>query len=103
TYAVDYGVGLITLNKPEKLNAMSWSSWAEVETAIVQAEEDDATRAVVVTGAGRGFCAGTDLMSDEPEEQWHPRPFKGRAEMMRSRYLVTEQVYHCSKPTIAAV
>jgi 2-(1,2-epoxy-1,2-dihydrophenyl)acetyl-CoA isomerase len=103
TYEVNDGVGLVTLNKPEKLNAMTWGSWAELETALKQADDDEATRCVVITGAGRGFCAGTDLTSSETEADWHPRPFSGREEQMRSRYLVMEQVYHCRKPTIAAV
>jgi 2-(1,2-epoxy-1,2-dihydrophenyl)acetyl-CoA isomerase len=103
TYEVNDGVGLVTLNKPEKLNAMTWGSWAELETALKRAEDDDATRCVVITGAGRGFCAGTDLTATETEADWHPRPFSGRDEQMRSRYLVMEQVYHCRKPTIAAV
>ncbi|MEX2081253.1 MAG: enoyl-CoA hydratase-related protein [Dehalococcoidia bacterium] len=102
-YAVSDGVGWLTLNKPEKLNALSWGSWAEIETAIRAADEDDATRVVVITGAGRGFSAGTDLTVAGDESTWPARPFTGRDGMMRSRYLATEQVYHCRKPTIAAV
>ncbi|HMO54559.1 MAG TPA: enoyl-CoA hydratase-related protein [Tepidiformaceae bacterium] len=102
-YEVNDHVALITLNKPEKLNAMTWGSWAELETAMKGAEDDDGVRCIVITGAGRGFCAGTDLTSGETETEWHPRPFSGRDEQMRSRFLVTEQVYHCRKPTIAAV
>ena len=59
-YVVEDGVGRITLNKPDKLNALSWGSWAEIETVIEAANEDDAVRCVVITGAGRGFSAGTD-------------------------------------------
>ncbi len=102
-YDVNDHVALITLNKPEKLNAMTWGSWAEMETALRDAEDDDGVRCIVITGAGRGFCAGTDLTSGETEADWHPRPFEGREEQMRSRFLVTEQVYRCRKPTIAAV
>jgi 2-(1,2-epoxy-1,2-dihydrophenyl)acetyl-CoA isomerase len=102
-YSVDDHVALITLNKPEKLNAMTWGSWAELETAITDAEADDDVRCIVITGSGRGFCAGTDLTTTETEADWHPRPFSGRDEQMRSRFLVMEQVYQCRKPTIAAV
>jgi 2-(1,2-epoxy-1,2-dihydrophenyl)acetyl-CoA isomerase len=102
-YAVENGIGRITLNKPEKLNAMSWSTWAEIERAIKEAEEDDATKVVVITGAGRGFSAGTDLTDTRPESEWETRPFDGRDEQMRSRYLGCAQIYHCRKPTIAAV
>jgi 2-(1,2-epoxy-1,2-dihydrophenyl)acetyl-CoA isomerase len=102
-YEVEQGIGRLTLNKPEKLNAMSWGSWAEVETAIKLAEDDDDTKVVLITGSGRGFCAGTDLTASGGEAGWHPRPFEGREAQMRSRYLVMEQIYHCRKPTIAAV
>lgn len=102
-YSVEDGIARLTLNKPEKLNALSWSTWAEIESAIEQANEDDDAKVVLITGAGRGFCAGTDLTTTDAEEDWHPRPFKGRDGMMRSRYRGTEQVYKCRKPTIAAV
>lgn len=103
TYAVADNIARITLNKPEKLNAMTWSSWAELEHAITLAEADDDVRCVVITGAGRGFCAGTDLTDRRPESEWQARPFSGRKAKYRSRYLGTAQVYHCTKPTIAAV
>ena len=103
TVDVNDHVALITLNKPEKLNAMTWGLWAELETAMASSEADDDVRCIVITGAGRGFCAGTDLTATETEADWHPRPFSGRDEQMRSRYLVMEQIYRCRKPTIAAV
>ena len=102
-YSVEDGIARLTLNKPEKLNALSWSTWAEIESAIRMAEDDDNAKVVVITGAGRGFCAGTDLTSTQDESEWHPRPFAGRDAMMRSRFRGTELVYNCSKPTIAAV
>jgi 2-(1,2-epoxy-1,2-dihydrophenyl)acetyl-CoA isomerase len=102
-YSAADGIARITLNKPEKLNAVSWGSWAEVESAIAAAEADEEVRAIVITGAGRAFCAGTDLTETRPESEWPRRPFAGRQAKYRSRYLATAQVYHCSKPTIAAV
>lgn len=102
-YSVDGGIARITLNKPEKLNALSWGSWAEIENAIAMAEADDAAKVVLITGAGRGFCAGTDLTAGTTEADWPARPLGGRPGMMRSRYLATAQVYYCKKPTIAAV
>ena len=102
-YSVEAGIARITLNKPEKLNALTWGSWAEIENAIAMAESDDAAKVVLITGAGRGFCAGTDLTAGTAEADWPERPLTGRPGMMRSRYLATAQVYHCKKPTIAAV
>ena len=92
----------ITLNRPEKLNAATWSTWAEIETAIDRAEADDDIRCVVITGAGRGFCAGTDLTAD-PSAPEFPRPVTGRAAALRSRYLGPERVHRCRKPVIGAI
>jgi 2-(1,2-epoxy-1,2-dihydrophenyl)acetyl-CoA isomerase len=102
-YEVDDYVATITLNKPEKMNAMSWGSWAEVEQAIALANDDDDARCVIITGEGRGFCAGTDLTVTTDESQWPVRPYEGRTGRLRSRYLGTSDVYNCRKPTIAAV
>src|SRR3546814_3911672 len=55
------GVTLITLNRPEKLNAMSAELVEELHQALLAAGSDRACRAIVLTGAGRGFCAGLDL------------------------------------------
>ena len=103
TYAVEDGIARLTLNKPEKLNALSWGSWSEIENAIADADSNDDVKCVLITGAGRGFCAGTDLTGQGAEADWPERPLTGRPGMMRSRYLGTAQVYHCRKPTIAAV
>lgn len=101
-YEVKDNTAWITLNRPEKLNAVTWSSWAEIEAAIDRAEADDDVRCVVITGAGRGFCAGTDLTAD-PNAPQFPRPIEGRAALQRTRYLGPERVHRCRKPVIAAV
>jgi enoyl-CoA hydratase/carnithine racemase len=55
------GVALLTLNRPERLNAMSRQLVADLHAGLAEAGADPATRVVVLTGAGRGFCAGLDL------------------------------------------
>ena len=100
-YEVEGGVARITLNKPDKLNALSWGSWAEIETAVEAANDDDDVRCVLITGAGRGFSAGTDLTAGAGDER--PRPYQGRTGTLRSTHLCTATVYDCRKPTIAAV
>ncbi len=55
------GVARITLNRPERLNALNWNSYEELAAAFDECEYDDDVRAVVITGAGRGFCTGEDL------------------------------------------
>jgi 2-(1,2-epoxy-1,2-dihydrophenyl)acetyl-CoA isomerase len=102
-YKVEDGVARLTLNRPEKLNALTWGTWAEIETAMAMANDDDETRAVLITGAGRGFSAGSDLTAQGTEASWSPRPRSGRAAQMRTRFRGTSDVYHCRKPTIAAV
>jgi enoyl-CoA hydratase/carnithine racemase len=60
-YGVDNFVATITLNRPDKLNAWTKEMDAEARHAIEAARDDGAVRAVVITGAGRGFCAGADM------------------------------------------
>jgi len=60
-YEVADGIATVTLNRPEKLNAWTMRMAAEVRHACVTAERDPAVRVVVVTGAGRGYCAGADM------------------------------------------
>ncbi len=61
TYQVDGGVALITLNRPDRLNALIPGMGERYADLLRQADADPAVRAIVVTGAGRGFCAGADL------------------------------------------
>jgi len=60
-YAVEGGVAVVTLNRPDKLNAWTRTMETEVRTAMEAAAADAAVRAIVLTGAGRGFCAGADM------------------------------------------
>jgi len=60
-YELDGAILTITLNRPEKLNAYTAIMGRELEDAFIRADEDDAVRVIIVTGAGRGFCAGADI------------------------------------------
>ena len=60
-YEVKDPIATITLNRPDRLNAFTNRMGDEIKHAIAQAEEDPAAVAIVLTGAGRGFCAGADL------------------------------------------
>lgn len=54
-------VAVITLNRPERLNAWTWKMGAEMQDAVERCNEDDGIGCIVVTGAGRGFCSGADI------------------------------------------
>ena len=60
-YSVKDRVATITLNRPDRLNAYTQVMGAELRDALAKAEADDTVRAIVLTGAGRGFCAGADM------------------------------------------
>ena len=63
-YEVEGGIGTLTIDRPEKRNAMTYAMLADFHNAIECAGRDDATRVVILTGAGGAFCAGTDLSED---------------------------------------
>jgi enoyl-CoA hydratase/carnithine racemase len=60
-YATEGAVSVVTLDRPERLNAIGAELLADLHAALVAAQNDPATRAIVLTGAGRAFCAGDDL------------------------------------------
>ncbi len=60
-YDVDDSIATVTLNRPEKLNAWTRQMEHEVRAAMTAASSDEAVRAIILTGAGRGFCAGADM------------------------------------------
>lgn len=60
-YAVEEGVATLTLNRPERMNTISRDMLGEIARLLVIANEDEAVRAVILTGTGRAFCAGLDL------------------------------------------
>ena len=75
-YDVDNRVATITLNRPEQLNAWTRTMEIEVRAAMTRATQDEAVRVIVLTGAGRGFCAGADMniLSDASAAGGDQRP-----------------------------
>ena len=75
-YSVTGHVATITLNRPDKLNAWTRTMEAEVRQAMQEAAADDNVRTIVITGAGRGFCAGADmsLLQSVVDRRVHPLP-----------------------------
>src|SRR4051794_13019946 len=62
-YDVADRVATLTLNRPAKLNAWTMRMEGEVQDALLRADQDEDVRVIVLTGAGRGFCAGADMAS----------------------------------------
>jgi len=60
-YGVEAGIATVTLNRPERLNAWTVAMQHDVHDAMHRAAADDSVRAIILTGAGRGFCAGADM------------------------------------------
>jgi enoyl-CoA hydratase/carnithine racemase len=79
-YSVSGRVATVTLHRPDKLNAWTRTMEAEVRQAMQEAGSDEHVRAIVLTGAGRGFCAGADmsLLQDVVDGRVHPPPEPGR-------------------------
>jgi enoyl-CoA hydratase/carnithine racemase len=96
------GVLTITLNRPDRLNAWTPTMGEELMEAFDAADADDGVRAIIVTGAGRGFCAGADLQAGGATFDWRERQSSG--EIPRDgggRF--TLRVFDCTKPVIAAI
>jgi enoyl-CoA hydratase/carnithine racemase len=93
-YAVEHGVARITLNRPDRRNALSWDLVGELRAAFARAKDDPAVRVCVLTGTGdKAFCAGADLTPDAPVTHED----RGRlADLFRDLYAL-------GKPTIARV
>lgn len=75
-YTIEDRVAVITLNRPDRLNAWTPAMQASVKRAMVAASKDDNVRVIVVTGAGRGFCAGADMagLQQIQPANWDERP-----------------------------
>jgi enoyl-CoA hydratase/carnithine racemase len=96
------GVLTITLNRPERLNAWTARMGKELRAAFDQADADDEVRAIVLTGAGRGFCAGADLEGGGDTFDYTKRDTAGSAGRDNGGEF-TLRVFESTKPTIAAI
>ena len=113
-YAVEDNILTITLHRPEKLNAFTGKMLVELIDAFDRADADDAVRAVIVTGAGRAFCAGADLSAgantfdragrdDMPPEAASFTLDWSHEAMRDGGGRVALRIFQCLKPVIAAV
>jgi 2-(1,2-epoxy-1,2-dihydrophenyl)acetyl-CoA isomerase len=104
-YEKEGGIATITLNRPDKLNALDNVLLLDLINAFDDAREDDAVKALIITGAGRGFCSGADLASpvsgSNPKQPNINRPMK--LEPFIGFGAMARRLHEFPKPVIAAV
>ena len=96
-------LALITLNRPEKLNAISKTMLSELNSAIDLAEEDDKARVILLNGNGRAFSAGFDLEPDANEEQSRDQALAALKKELYDDFDLIMRFWDSPKPTLAAV
>lgn len=105
-YEAAGGIARIVMNRPEKRNALNHQLLDDLDTAFRHAEQDDDVRVVILSGAGRSFCAGYDLSGSyytsvpEKEGRWTVANSLMTLRAVEARY---QRIWNCPKPTIAQV
>ena len=97
--SVQDGIRRITLNRPERLNAVNQELLLDMRTALKQAEADDATRVIILSGAGRAFCSGDDL-KDFDQQVTGEEAARAYLELFQD---VTREILRGEKMVIGAV
>jgi enoyl-CoA hydratase/carnithine racemase len=102
-YAVDEatGVATITLNRPDRLNALTFEVYAELRDTFAALDTEPGVRAIVLTGSGRGFCSGGDV--EEIIGALFDRDFGGLREFTRMTCDLVRNIRTCRRPVIAAL
>lgn len=106
---VEDGIATLTLNRPDRLNAFNTTMMKEMIAAFDITDADDAVKVVIVTGAGRGFCAGADLAAGGATFDYDKRGGEDKAARQEDGVhrdgggLVTLRIFDSLKPVIAAV
>jgi Enoyl-CoA hydratase/isomerase len=102
-YDVDDKIGIVTLNRPDKLNAISAELQHQLEDAFADADADPATSVVLLRAAGRSFCAGYDIGAKEPgHDDWRSDPLKAH-EHLKVQLDFEMTPWAMKKPVIASV
>ncbi len=102
-YQVEDGVLTLTLNRPDRMNAFNGLMRRELIAAFDAADADDAVRVVIMTGAGRAFCAGADLEKGGDPFNRHKRQDQPEGDDLRDGGgTVSLRIYECTKPVIVA-
>lgn len=104
-YQVEDRILTITLNRPDRMNALNVTMMQELISAFQQADEDDEVKAIIVTGAGKAFCAGADLGAGADTFDYDEESASSEKQKIvrDGGGLVTLQIFQCKKPVIAAI
>ncbi|HME07323.1 MAG TPA: enoyl-CoA hydratase-related protein [Bryobacteraceae bacterium] len=103
-YAKEGQVATVTLNRPAKLNAYSEVMVHEILAALADARDDNEIRAVILTGAGRGFCSGGDIGTDfQYPTRYRGHRMESLLEMRENMHQLVLFLHRFDKPVIAAV
>ena len=102
-YALDEttGVATITLNRPERLNALTFEVYDELRRTFYTLSDEDAVRVIVLTGTGRGFCSGGDV--EDIIGALFERDFRGLLDFTRMTCDLVRSIRRCRKPVIGAL
>lgn len=99
----DDGVATLTINRPERMNALRPQTTKEMREAIAEAAADDNVRCLLVTGAGRGFCAGDDFQAIFLAEDRERRRVERKINRLKAGEASLDDLFGLEKPTVAAV
>src|SRR5262245_53958297 len=100
-YDVEDGVATITLNRPDKLNALTFEIYAQLRDRMAELRRDDQVKVVIITGAGKAFCAGGDVHKIIGELL--ERDMRAHLEFARMTGALIQNMRLLDKPIIAAV
>jgi 1,4-dihydroxy-2-naphthoyl-CoA synthase len=99
----DGGVATLTINRPERINALRPQTTKEMREAIASAREDDGVRCLLVTGSGRGFCAGDDFQAIFLADNRGDHQTERQIRRIKSGEQSLDDLFALEKPTVAAV
>lgn len=102
-YEIEDNILTITLNRPDKLNAYTREMGNELLDALDRADADDEVRAIIFTGAGRGYCAGADLSRGGGTFNYAERGYQPDEIVRDGGGILTLRIYQCKKPVIGAI
>jgi enoyl-CoA hydratase/carnithine racemase len=101
-YDMQDGIATLTLNRPERLNALGDTLREDLYDAVTRASSDPDVRVIILTGAGRGFCAGGDVKAmNEARESKRARPLLDKIAPLRDKVVLAMR--HAPQPIIAAI